>query len=67
MFGEKLGEQFAQRKAEFEAALYKRYILERQLDKLEENLARMEAGLAELEQVRRNWEAQEAIDQAQAE
>jgi len=66
MFGEKLAEQFAQRKAEFEAALYRYRVLLRQLDKLEEDLTRMEAGLAELEQVKRNWKAQEAIDQAQA-
>jgi len=66
MFGEKLAEQFAQRKAEFEAALYRRYILERQLDDLSKNLSRMEAGLAELDQVKRNWEAQEAIEKAQA-
>ena len=66
MFGEKLAEQFAQRKAEFEAALYRRYILERQLDDLSKNLSRMEAGLAELDQIKRNWEAQEAIEKAQA-
>lgn len=66
MFGEKLAEQFAQRKAEFEAALYRRYVLERQLEKLKEDLTRMEAGLAELDQVKRNWEAQEAIEKAQA-
>jgi len=66
MFGEKLAEQFAQRKAEFEAALYRRYVLGRQLDDLDKNILRMEAGLAELDQVKRNWEAQEAIEKAQA-
>jgi len=66
MFGEKLAEQFAQRKAEFDAALYRHYALKRQVAKLEEDLTRMEAGLVELERVKKEWEAQEAIEKAQA-
>jgi hypothetical protein len=66
MFGEKLAEQFAQRKAEFDAALYRYRVLLRQLDKLEEDLTRMEAGLAEIERIKKAWDAQEAISQAQA-
>lgn len=66
MFEEKLGEEFAQRKAEFDAALYRRYALDRQLKKLEEDLTRMEAGLVELERMKKEWDTQEAIKQAQA-
>lgn len=66
MFGEKLAEQFAQRRAEFETALYRYRVLLRQLEKLEEDLTRMEAGLAELERMKKAWDAQEAINQAQA-
>ena len=66
MFDQKLGEQFARLKAEHAGALYRHYTLLRELDKVKEDLVRMEAGLAELERVKREWEAQKAIDEAAA-
>jgi len=66
MFEDNLASQFERLKAEFDGALYRYYTMQRQLSKLEEDMARMEAGLAELERVRSAWEAQKAVDQAQA-
>jgi len=66
MFEGSLTAQFERRKAEHAKALYRHYTLLRELEKLEEDLARMEAGLAELEQVKRDWATQKAIDEAQA-
>jgi len=66
MFDEKLGERTARIMAEHGRALYRYYTLLRELEKLEEDLLRMEAGLAELERVTKDWEAQKAIDEAEA-
>ena len=66
MFEKKLNERFARLQAELGQVLYRRYGLKRQLVRLEEDVTRMEAGLAELSQVKRDVEAQEAIDRAQA-
>jgi len=67
MFEGSLTAQFERRKAEHAKALYRHYTLLRELEKLEEDLARMEAGLAELEQVKRDWATQKVIDKAQEE
>ena len=66
MFDEKLTAQFERLKAEHVGALYRYYKLLRELDKLEEDLLRMEAGLAELERTRKEWDTQKAIDEAEA-
>lgn len=66
MFDEKLTAQFERLKAEHAGALYRYYTMLRELDKVKEDLERMEAGLAELERVRKEWQAQKAIDQAKA-
>jgi len=66
MFEDKLTAQFGRLKAELDGALYRRYALQRELDRLEEDILRMEAGLAELEHVRKDWEAHKAIEEAQA-
>ena len=66
MFDDKLSAQFERLKAEHAGALYRYYTLLRQLEKLEEDLVRMESGLAELERVNKEWETQKAIDEAQA-
>lgn len=66
MFDEAIAQRFARQKAEHSQALYRYYALTRQLEKLIEDLVRMEAGLAELERVQKDWVAQKAIDEAAA-
>ena len=66
MFDEKLTAQFERLKAEHSGRLYRHYTLLRELEKLDEDLIRMEAGLAELERVRKEWDTQKAIDEAAA-
>ena len=66
MFDDKLSAQFERLRAEHAGALYRHYTALRQLEKLEEDLIRMESGLAELERVNKEWETQKAIDEAQA-
>ena len=66
MFEDNLTAQFERLRSEHAGALYRHFTLLRELDKVREDLLRMEAGLAELERVRREWWAQKAIDEAQA-
>lgn len=66
MFDEKLAARSGRLLGELNRSLYQRYTLERQLEKLDEDLLRMEAGLAELDGLRRDVEAQKAIEEAQA-
>ena len=66
MFDEKLTAQTERLQAEFSQTLYRRYALERDLEKLDEDLARMEAALAQLDRVKKDWQAQKAIDEAQS-
>lgn len=66
MFDEKLTAQIEQLQAEFSQALYRRFTLKRDLEQLDEGLARMEAGLSELDRTQRDWAAQKAIDEAEA-
>jgi hypothetical protein len=67
MFDEAIARRFDGLKAEYSQALYRYYVLLRELEKLKEDLLRMEAGLAEVERVKKDWEAQKAIDEAAAE
>jgi len=66
MFEKKLNERFARLQAELAQLLYQHYTAKRQLARLEENVARVEAGIAELNQVKRDVDTQEAIDKAKA-
>lgn len=66
MFDEAIARRFAGLKAEHSQALYSYYVLTRQLERLVEDLIRMEAGLAEIERVQKDWVAQKAIDEAAA-
>ena len=66
MFDEKLSAQFERLRAEHAGALYRYYTTLRQLEKLQEDLARMESGLAELERVKQEWDTHKAIEEAQA-
>jgi len=66
MFDEALAQQFTGQQAALNGALYRRYVLQRELGRLEEDITRMEAGMAELERVRKNWDTQKAIDEAAA-
>jgi len=66
MFDEAIAQRFAGLKAEHSQALYRYYTLTRQLERLVEDLVRMEAGLAEIERVQKEWETQKAIDEAAA-
>ena len=66
MFEQKLATRFGRLQGELNRGLYQRYTLKRQLVKLEEDLLRMEAGLAELDGLRRDCEAQKVIEEAQA-
>lgn len=67
MFDEQLSQRFAGLKVELDQALYRYYLLTRQRKRLIEDIVRIEAGLAEVERVQKDWEAQKAIDEAQAE
>ena len=66
MFDEALAQQFTGQQAELSRALYRRYVLQRELGRLDEDITRMAAGMAELERVRKNWDTQKAIDEAAA-
>ena len=66
MFDDKLSAQFERLRAEHAGALYRHYALLRELDKVKEDLTRMEAGLAELGHVQQEWETHKAIEEAQA-
>lgn len=62
MFDEKLSAQFERLKAEHAGALYRHYTLLREVDKVKEDLIRMEAGLAELSRVQQEWEAHKTAE-----
>ena len=66
MFDEQLSQRFAGLQAELNRALYRHYTLLRELEQLDENLLRMEAGIAEVERIQKEWETQKAIDEAAA-
>ena len=66
MFDDKLSAQFERLRAEHAGALYRHYALLRELEKVKEDLTRMESGLAELDRVNKEWTTQKAIDEAQA-
>lgn len=66
MFDDKLSAQMERQKTELSGVLYRHYTLLRDLDKVKEDLARMEAGLAELERVKKEWDTHKAIEEAQA-
>ena len=65
MFDEKLSAQFERLRAEHAGALYRHYTLTREVEKVKEDLTRMEASLHELERVRKEWEASK-VAEAQA-
>jgi len=64
MFDEAIAQRFAGLKAEHSQALYRYYVLTRQLERLVEDLVRMEAGLAEVERAQKDWRAEKAIGEA---
>lgn len=66
MFEEKLAARFGQLQAELGRLLYRRYTLQRELAKLEEDLSRVESGLAELDGLKREVETQSAVEEAKA-
>jgi len=66
MFDEKLDGQMDRLTAEHSRTLYRYYTILRELDQVEEALARMEAAGAELEHVKTAWDTQKAIDEAEA-
>jgi len=60
MFEDTLNQRFAGLQAELNRNLYRRYTLQRDLARIEEDVSRIEAALAEVERIRSEWVAAQA-------
>lgn len=65
MFEDSLNQRFTGLQSELNRNLYRYYTLQRDLTKIEEDLNRIEAALAEVERIRKDFEVAKAKEAAQ--
>lgn len=65
MFEDNLNQRFTGLQSELNRNLYRYFVLQRDLSKVEEDITRIEAGLAEIERIRKDFEVAKAKETAQ--